>query len=199
MDKTFVKSKITLEEVRPRISNIHAYFGVPFDDGGFMMTEQEIKKAKKEFDEAFTNTVALILGITKEEAKAKIKTKKERGYWCWKHNVEYYVDIKTSKKPITFSARMHDNQRVTLDVNGEGSHCISYFELTQNGDIYQSPKTINEINSVEDILKKINKEKRDKLTKELKKLKGYEKKAAKGLETTRNKIKTLKNELEKYK
>lgn len=199
MDKTFVKSNITLEEVRPRISNIHAYFGVPFDDGGFMMTEQEIKKAKKEFDEAFTNTVALILGITKEEAKAKIKTKKEKGDWCWKHNVEYNVDIKASKKPITFSAWMHNEERITLDVNGECSHCISYFELTQNGDIYQSPKTINEINSVEDILKKINKEKSDRLTKELKKLKNYEKKAAKGLETTRNKIKTLENELEKYK
>lgn len=199
MDKTFVKSNITLEEVRPRISNIHAYFGVPFDDGGFMMTEQEIKKAKKEFDEAFTNAVSLILGITKEEAKAKIKTKNEKGDWCWKHNVGYDVDIKTSKKSITFSAWMHDGERITLDVNGEGSHCISYFELTQNGDIYQSPRTINEINSVEDILKKINKEKRDKLTKELKKLKDYEKKAAKGLETTRNKIKTLENELEKYK
>ena len=84
MDKTFVKSNITLEEVRPRVSRIHAYFGVPFDDGGFMMTEQEIKKAKteqeikkakKDYDEAFTNAVSLILGITKEEAKAKIKTK----------------------------------------------------------------------------------------------------------------------------
>ena len=194
MDNTFVKSNITLEEVRPRISNIHAYFGVPFDDGGFMMTEQEIKKAKKEFDEAFTNTVALILGITKEKAKEKIKTKKEKGHWCWKHNVEYNVDIRVSKKPITFSAWMHDNQRVTLDVK-EGR--VGYFELTQNGDIYQSPKTINEINSVEDILKKINKEKSDRLTKELKNLKNYEKKAAKGLETTRNKIKKLEEELSK--
>ena len=197
MDSTFVKSNITLEEVRPRISRINAYFGVPFDDGGFMMTEQEIKKAKKEFDEAFTNAVSLILGITKEEAKAKIKTKKEKGDWCWKHNVEYEVNVRTSKKTITFSAWMHDGERITLDVNGEGSHCISYFELTQNGDIYQSPRTMADINSIEDILKKINKEKRDKLTKELKNLKSYEKKAAKGLETTRNKIKTLEEELSK--
>ena len=179
MNKTFVKSNITLEEVRPHISNINAYFGVPFDDGGFMMTKQEIKKAKKEFEEAFINTVSLILGITKEEAKTKIKTKKEKGYWCWKHNVEYDVDIKTSKKSIRFLARMHDIERVTLDVS-EGR--IGYFELAQNGDIYQSTKTINEINSIEDILKKINKEKSDRLTKELKKLKDYEKKAAKELE-----------------
>lgn len=194
MNKTFVKSNITLEEVRPRISNIHAYFGVPFDDDGFMMTKQEIKKAKKEFDEAFTNTVSLILGITKEKAKAKIKTKKEKEYWCWKHNVEYDVDIKTSKKSITFSAWMYDNERVTLKIN-QGS--IGHFELTQNGDIYQSPKTINEINSVEDILKKINKEKCDKLTKELKKLKNYEKKTTETLTTTRNKIKKLEEEISK--
>ena len=192
MNSAFVKSNITLEEVRPRISYIHAYFGVPFDDGGFMMTEQEIKKAKKDFDEAFTNAVSLILGITKEEAKAKIKTKKEKGHWCWKHNVSYEVNVRTSKKPITFSAWMHNNERITLRAI-EGS--VGHFELAQNGDIYQSPITIGEINSVDDIIKKINKEKTDKLTKQLEKLKNYEKKAAKGLETTRDKIKKLEDEL----
>ena len=196
MNKTYVKSNITLDEVRPHISSIHAYFGVPFDDGGFMMTEQEIKKAKEEFDEAFTNAVSMILNITKEEAKRKIKTKKEKGHWCWKHNVSYDVKVEKPKLP-SFYASVHNIGRITLNVNETNSCCIGYFELTPDGDIYQSSKTMNDINSLEDISRKINKHQLDTINKELKKLKEYEKKAVKGLETTRNKIKKLEDELKK--
>ena len=48
MEYGYIKSNMTLDDIRPHISRIDGYFGVPFDDGGFMMTEQEIKKAKKD-------------------------------------------------------------------------------------------------------------------------------------------------------
>lgn len=193
MDKTYVKSNITLEDVRPHISRINAYFCVPFDDGGFMMTEEEIKKAKKEFDAAFIKFTSMILGITEEEAKVKTKTNKEKGYWAWKHNVNY--EVKNRSKHPSFSVMVHSPERVTLDVSEDKGYNINYFELTPDGKIFQSPKS--DINSIDDISKKLKKIKMDDINKELKKLKDYKKKASKELETTRNNIKKLEEELNK--
>lgn len=196
MTSTYIKSKLTLEDVRPYISGIFGMFGVPFDDGGFMMSEQEIKKAKAEYKKMFIASVALILGITKDEAKKKVVAKKDKSkYQCWKHNVNYEVNIKTPKHP-TISASIYGNDRITLNVT-YGYKCgISYFEMDANGVIYQSP--ICEITSIEDIKRKITKANIDDINKELKKLKKVEANAVKGLATTRSKIEKLEKELKEY-
>lgn len=189
----YKKSQITLENIRPHLSSISGLFGVPFGDCGFLFSEQEIKKAKAEHEKMFITSVALILGITEEEAKKKVVAKKDNSkYWCWKHNVNYEVNIKRPKSPTIF-ARMHGNGRITLNVEGGYKCDISYFEVDKNGDIYQSESS--DINSIEDIAGKINNIKKNEINKELNKLKVQEINAIKRLSTTREKIKKLEDEL----
>lgn len=196
----YIESKITLENIRPYLSSIYGSFGVPFNDYGFLMSKDEIEKSSKEFDEKFKKATAMILGITPEEAAKKMKKKKQGGLskpynWCWRNNYSYSINLNPNVRfPISIS--ISDDKRtihnISIHYNGYVRD-LGYFVLTEDGIVMQQTK--RDINSLEDIFAILRECEDGKLIEEIKKLKATEKRTLKSLETTRNKIKNLEDEL----
>lgn len=191
------KSNITLEDIRPYISCIHGYFGVPFDDSGFFMNDNEIAVSREKYDGYFKKYTAMILGISEEEVCSKLTKKSIGGDVCWKHNRSY--ELKTGKiKEPSISISIYDDmsQRFRISFNNRYSYTdgsIGSFYIDINGIIYQT--TLLNINSIEDIAKIfIEREKAD-ILKELTKMKKAEKTAEKSLNTIKTKVRELENKL----
>ena len=203
------KSNLKLEEVRKYISHISGFFSVPFGDSGFLWTKEEIAKYKKEYDELFVKTSAMILGITPENVESRITKKNDEDLskpynWCWKHNLTYILQLKKDTKG-TLSIRIdetrpHLNNIYFNDVNGFSSK-IGNFYINENGEILQdSQKEYNSFDEImNEILNELKSYKIKSITKELDKLKDTEKKNRKTLENTLKKITKLEKELDKLK
>ena len=200
------KSNLKLEEIRKYISRISGFFGVPFGDGGFLMTKEEIAESKKAYDELFTKTSAMILGITPEDAESRTTKKNEEDLskpynWCWKHNLTYRLQLKKDTKE-TLTIRIneppsHLNNIYLNGTNGSISSKIGNFYIDENGEIFQDSQ--KEYNSFDEIINEIKSYEIESITKELDKLKDTEKKNRKTLENTLKKITKLEKELDKLK
>ncbi len=199
MDKNrFIKSELTLEDIRPYISNISGLFDVPFGNNGFLLSNEEIDKSREEYECRFTSIAAMILGVSNEEAKNKILKEKDASrYWCWAHNINYYINIKEEKEiPIFFYISPAD---VCMYIGGRYGNKMHTFYLDENGSIYRIKDFEKKmpISSMKDIISIIGNFEREDLNKQLKKAKESEKKAEKRLATIKKEIKDIEKRLNK--
>ena len=195
----YVKSNITLESIRPYISYTSGNFGVPFTDGGFMWSSEQIEEAKQEYDDYFVKETSKILGITEEEVREKPHKRKSpeaSKYWCWKHNLEYKFKTTDCKQP---SVGIGINERGTHSIYFQGpfAYKLGYFRIDEKGVIYQDTKHI--INSIGDVFRLYKQFERDEINKELDKARASETKTLKSLNTIREKIRTLEGKLNELK
>lgn len=194
------KSNLKLEDIRKYISHIRGFFGVPFGDGGFLMSNEEIIESKKAYDEFFSKTAAMILGITPEEVDSMTTKKNDNDMskpynWCWKHNLTYKIQVqKDSNRTISIGI---EYQRHNIYFKGMYGSRVGNFYIDENGDILQDTDKV--YNSFDEILDELDGYEVERITKELDKLKETEKKKRKALESTQKKIKELEAELNKMK
>jgi len=198
IDKEYYKkSIITLEEIRPYLNGVRGVFGVPFGDRGFLMSSEEIEKAKTFFDSHFVKVAALFMGLTEKEANSK--TKRESEYdgkpynWCWKHSKSYRLE-----KPVNdaiLSVSISIDSRDYFPIHFHGLYCreIGSFYITQDGEIYQDKKS--ELLSLNQIRERIKAKKIEDTNKELKKQQTALDKAKKSIATMTKKVKELEAEV----
>lgn len=192
------KSNLKLEDARKYISHISGFFGVPFGDGGFLWSKEEIDENKKAFDEFFSKSAAMILGITPEEADSMTTKKNEHDMtkfynWCWKYNLTYRIQLKKdTERTICVSLGYQRHNIYFSSVYGSR---VGNFYIDENGDILQDTDKV--YNSFDEIMDEFKIYEAESITKELNKLKETEKKKRKALESTQKKIKELEKQLTK--
>lgn len=195
-EKIYKKSIITLEEIRPYIKTLSGYFGVPFGDGGFLMSSDEIEIAKVSFESHFFKVAALFMGMTEKDTMSKTKKKSEydgKPYnWCWKHNKSY-----TLKQPnediLSFSINISERDYFHIYINDDYNTGIGSYCITEDGEIYQDKNS--EDLTLAQMRERIKAKKMEDANKELKKRQTALDKAKKSLATMTKKVKELEDEI----
>jgi hypothetical protein len=189
-----IKSNITLEDIRPYLTRISGLFAVPFGDGGFFWSKEEIKENKESYEKRFIKLASMVLGVTEEEVSKKITRKKDSTkYWCWANNVNYNLKINETPKygiSLFISECQHP---LSIGFTFSQAYKVGHFYIDENGVITQ--ETNYPINSIQDLFDAFKSIEHEDINKQLKKMRTSEKKAEKALNTIRTKIKELENKL----
>ena len=200
MNTTVKKSNIKLEDIFPYLKSISGFFGVPFDDLGFLWNPTEITVHRNAFEKYFKEVSSVILGVPIEDIDSMIKLNKERSkHWCWKHNVSYNIYMNSCINEI-FYIHLSDSQMhwpIELKINDWKLFSKLRIYIHQNRELYIESNL--QIESIDDILHLKNQEKLNKLYEDLSKLEIQKEKHEKKLNECQSKIKSINEEINQLK